>query len=86
MPTEYPVNSNTKIAVITGGSRGLGRSTVINLAERGVDSIFTYNFRFAEAEKVTALVAGTGRKAIPLQLDTGNLCAFDHSSKASDKR
>jgi NAD(P)-dependent dehydrogenase (short-subunit alcohol dehydrogenase family) len=33
----------TKIAIVTGGSRGLGRSTVLNLARRGISSIFTYN-------------------------------------------
>ena len=66
-----------KIAVITGGSRGLGRSTVLSLASRGVDSIFTYNSNRSEAEKVVGLVAEAGRKAIALQLDTGNVRAFD---------
>ncbi|HEV3304544.1 MAG TPA: SDR family oxidoreductase [Planctomycetaceae bacterium] len=66
-----------KIAVITGGSRGLGRSTVLSLARRGVDSIFTYNSNRSEAEKVTGLVAEAGRKAIALQLDTGNVATFD---------
>jgi NAD(P)-dependent dehydrogenase (short-subunit alcohol dehydrogenase family) len=66
-----------KIAVVTGGSRGLGRSTVLSLARRGVDSIFTYNSNRAEAEKVIGLVAGAGRKSIALQLDTGNVRSFD---------
>jgi NAD(P)-dependent dehydrogenase (short-subunit alcohol dehydrogenase family) len=66
-----------KIAVITGGSRGLGRSTVLSLASRGVDSIFTYNSNRSEAEKVVGLVAEAGRKAIALQLDTGNVATFD---------
>src|SRR5262249_5718826 len=73
-------NSSTsarKIATVTGGSRGLGRSTVLSLAKRGVDSIFTYNSKRAESEKVTALVAAMGRKAIVLQLDTGNVRTFD---------
>ena len=39
-----------KIAIITGGSRGLGRNTVLQLAQRGVRSIFTYNSNRAEAE------------------------------------
>ena len=43
------------IAIVTGGSRGLGRSTVIALAKRGVRSIFTYHSNAAEAEKVVAL-------------------------------
>jgi NAD(P)-dependent dehydrogenase (short-subunit alcohol dehydrogenase family) len=66
-----------KIAVITGGSRGLGRSTVLSLASRGVDSIFTYNSNRSEAEKVVGLVAEAGRKAVALQLDTGNVATFD---------
>ena len=61
---------------MTGGSRGLGRSTVLSLARRGVDSIFTYHSNQAEAEKVVGLAAEAGRKAIPLQLDTGEVAAF----------
>jgi NAD(P)-dependent dehydrogenase (short-subunit alcohol dehydrogenase family) len=77
MPKENKTTSARKIAIVTGGSRGLGRSTVLSLAKRGVDSIFTYNSNRAEAEKVTALVAAMGRKAIALQLDAGNVRTFD---------
>jgi NAD(P)-dependent dehydrogenase (short-subunit alcohol dehydrogenase family) len=77
MPIENTPASTTKIAIVTGGSRGLGRNTVLSLAKRGVDSIFTYNSNQAEAEKVVGLVAGAGRKAVALQLDTGNVGAFD---------
>jgi len=66
-----------RIAIVTGGSRGLGRSTVLALAARGVPSIFTYNSRPSEAEKVAALAREAGARAIPLQLDTGNVRAFD---------
>lgn len=66
-----------KIAVVTGGSRGIGRSTVLSLAKRGVDSIFTYRSKQEEAEKVVALMQASGRKAIALQLDTGNVSMFD---------
>ena len=74
MPTENP---NPKVAIVTGGSRGLGRSTVLSLARRGVDSIFTYHSNQAEAKKVVGLVAEAGRKAIALQLDTGKVSTFD---------
>jgi len=67
----------TKIAIVTGGSRGLGRSNVLSLAKRGVDSIFTYNSNPAEADKVLGLVREAGRKATALQLDTSNLSSFD---------
>jgi NAD(P)-dependent dehydrogenase (short-subunit alcohol dehydrogenase family) len=66
-----------KIAIVTGGSRGLGRSTVLSLAKRGVDSIFTYHSNRPDAEKVVGLVVEAGRKAIALQLDTGNVRTFD---------
>jgi NAD(P)-dependent dehydrogenase (short-subunit alcohol dehydrogenase family) len=69
--------STTKIAVVTGGSRGLGRSTVLSLAQRDVDTIFTYNANRAEADKVAGMVEATGRKVIALQLDTGNVGTFD---------
>jgi NAD(P)-dependent dehydrogenase (short-subunit alcohol dehydrogenase family) len=65
-----------KIALVTGGSRGLGRNTVLSLAGRGVASIFTYHSNQAEAEKVVGLVAEAGQKAIALQLDTGDVAAF----------
>jgi NAD(P)-dependent dehydrogenase (short-subunit alcohol dehydrogenase family) len=73
-----PVTAATnKIAVVTGGSRGLGRSMVLSLAKRGVDSIFTFNSNRAEADKVVGQVAEAGRKAFALQLDTGNVRAFE---------
>ncbi len=65
-----------KIAVVTGGSRGLGRATVLALAARGVDSIFTYNSSEAEAAKVVDLVAAAGARAVALQLDTGKTATF----------
>jgi len=68
---------HSRIAIVTGGSRGLGRSTVLSLAARGVASIFTYNTNRAEAEKVVAAARDAGAKSIALQLDTGNVGAFD---------
>jgi NAD(P)-dependent dehydrogenase (short-subunit alcohol dehydrogenase family) len=69
--------SQDKIAIITGGSRGLGRSTVLSLAKNGVNSIFTYHSNQSEAEKVSELVADSGRRAIALQFDAGNVKTFD---------
>lgn len=64
------------IALITGGSRGLGRSTVLALAARGVRSIFTYHSNRAEAEQVVAATAAAGYPAIALALDSGNIESF----------
>src|SRR6516164_9621921 len=77
MSNENKSNSVRQVAIVTGGSRGLGRSTVLSLAKRGIDSIFTYNSNRAEADKVTALAASMECKAIALQLDTGNVRTFD---------
>ena len=66
MSTEKPLTSSNRIAIVTGGSRGLGRSTVLSLAERGVSSIFTFNSNRAEADKVVGLVATAGARAIPV--------------------
>jgi NAD(P)-dependent dehydrogenase (short-subunit alcohol dehydrogenase family) len=71
------MNTSSPLAIVTGGSRGLGRSTVLSLAKRGVHSIFTYQSNRAEAEKVTSLAREAGAKAVALQLDTGNISGFD---------
>jgi NAD(P)-dependent dehydrogenase (short-subunit alcohol dehydrogenase family) len=77
MPTATAATSKSNIAIVTGGSRGMGRNTVLSLAKRGVESIFTYNSNRAEAEKVARLAAEAGRKAIAFQLDIGNVGSFD---------
>ena len=65
-----------KIALITGGSRGLGKNTAIHLARRGVDVIFTYRSKQAEADAVVSEIAQLGGKAVALQLDVGNSKTF----------
>jgi NAD(P)-dependent dehydrogenase (short-subunit alcohol dehydrogenase family) len=71
------MSSEQRIAVITGGSRGLGRNTAVNLARRGVDVILTYRSKEAEAEATAAEIDALGRKALAFQLDTGDTGAFD---------
>ncbi len=66
-----------KIAIITGGSRGLGRNTAVNLARRGVDIIFTYRANRAEADSLIREIEGLGAKAAAFQLDTGAIRALD---------
>ena len=66
----------TPIAIVTGGSRGLGRSAVLKLAERGVDTILTYKSNEAEAHAVVGQVEALGRKAVALQLDAGHSKGF----------
>ncbi len=69
--------SDGKIALITGGSRGIGRNTVLCLAKRGVRSIFTYNASRTESDNVAALAADTGALAVALQLDISDTASFD---------
>ncbi|MFT8720044.1 SDR family NAD(P)-dependent oxidoreductase [Acetobacter sp.] len=64
------------IAIVTGGSRGLGRATVEALARRGVSSIFTYHANKAAADEVVENVQRSGARAMALQLDTGDTHAF----------
>jgi len=68
--------SHPTIAIVTGGSRGLGRATVEALAARGIWSIFTYHSASDAAEAVVAAVEQVGARAAALQLDTGDTKAF----------
>ena len=67
----------TKIALITGSSRGLGRNTALALAKKGVDVIVTYRSNEAEAKNVVSAIEEMGGKAVALQLDTSNTKTFD---------
>ncbi len=67
----------TKIALVTGSSRGLGKSTALHLAKKGVDVIVTYHRKAEEAKNVVTEIEKLGAKAIALQLDTGDTKTFD---------
>ena len=68
--------STSKIALVTGGSRGLGKNMALNLAQKGLDIILTYHSQQAEAEAVVAEITAQGRKAAALQLDASNVGSF----------
>lgn len=73
------------IAIITGGSRGLGKNMALRLAEKGHDIILTYHNRKDEAVAVIATIEKMGRKAATLPLDVGEsqtFAAFAESIKA----
>ena len=76
---------NSRTAIITGGSRGLGRNTAMSLARRGVDVIVTYHARKQDAETVIREIEAMGRKAAAFQLDTGDARAFDGFASAVRK-
>ena len=66
----------TPITLITGGSRGLGRNMALHVARQGGDVILTYQSRDADALAVVAEIESLGRKAVALQLDSGQVASF----------
>jgi NAD(P)-dependent dehydrogenase (short-subunit alcohol dehydrogenase family) len=66
-----------KIALVTGGSRGLGKNMALSLAKKGISVILTYNSKKEEALAVVAQIEQTGQKAVALQLNTGEIKSFD---------
>lgn len=66
----------TKIAIVTGSSRGLGRNTALAIVRRGGDVIVTYHSRAEDAQAVVKEIEAIGRKAVALQLDAGDVRAF----------
>ncbi|WP_213941081.1 SDR family oxidoreductase [Pseudomonas sp. dw_612] len=73
---------NRKIALITGASRGLGKSTALHLVAQGIDIIGTYNSRADEAQALVAEIESLGGRAAMLQLDVGQSERFAAFSSA----
>lgn len=67
---------NTKIALITGASRGLGKNAALKLAAQGVDILLTYHSQAELAQQVVSEIEALGRKALAIRLDTGNISEF----------
>ncbi|EHI99522.1 short-chain dehydrogenase/reductase SDR [Clostridium sp. DL-VIII] len=79
------MNQNSKIALVTGGSRGIGRDSAISLAKKGIDVIITYNNQKEKADEVVKEIEANGGKAAAIQLDVNNISSFDSfASKVSD--
>ncbi len=66
----------TKIALITGANRGLGRQTALDIARQGGDVIVTCRGNLEQAEAVVADIRALGRKAIALPLDMAQTASF----------
>jgi NAD(P)-dependent dehydrogenase (short-subunit alcohol dehydrogenase family) len=69
--------NKTKIVLITGGSRGLGKDMALEIAKKGLDVIITYHSKKEEALAVVKELETSGQKATALQLDTSDLKSFD---------
>lgn len=72
------MESVSKIALVTGGSRGLGKNMALRLAEKGNDVIIVYRSKAQEAGEVVATIEALGQKAAAIQLDTADVKSFDH--------
>lgn len=71
------MNTKNKIAVITGGSRGLGKNMAIAIAKKGIDVVVTYNSNKEKADEVVSEIESLGQNAFAFQLDTRNVSTFD---------
>lgn len=69
--------TKSKTALVTGGSRGLGRNMAISIARKGIDVVLTYKTNKQEADKVVAEIRSLGQNAAAFQLDASNVQSFD---------
>lgn len=72
----------TKIALITGGSRGLGKNTALAMARQGIDVVLTYQSKQVAAQEVVNEITALGRKAVALPLDVAQVKTFDAFASA----
>ncbi|WP_241285626.1 SDR family NAD(P)-dependent oxidoreductase [Chryseobacterium arthrosphaerae] len=71
------MNTKTNIALVTGGSRGLGKNAALKIAQKGLDVIITYRSNKEEADAVVSEIKAMGQNAVAFQLDTKNSKSFD---------
>lgn len=71
------MTQKSKIALVTGGSRGLGKNMALSIAKKGLDIILTYNSKKDEAEEVVKEIEKLGQKAVALQLNVADSSTFE---------
>ncbi len=76
------IDLSGRVAIVTGGSRGIGRAIALRLATQGADVAFTYRGNVAAAEATSAAIEALGRKALAIQADASDPDAADLVVKA----
>lgn len=71
------METKNKVALVTGGSRGIGRDIALRLADKGLDVIITYHTQVQTAEEVLHMIQAKGMKGVIFQLDTSKTKSFD---------
>ena len=71
------MDTKSKVALVTGGSRGLGKEMTLSLAKKGIDVVLTYKSSKQKADEVVAEIQEIGQKAAAFQLNTANVNEFD---------
>ena len=71
------MDTKTNIALVTGGSRGLGKNAALKIAQKGLDVIITYRSNKEGADAVVSEIKAMGQKAAAFQLDTKDIKSFD---------
>lgn len=79
------VSNKCKIAVVTGGSRGLGKDMALSLAKKGLDIVLTFNSQKEEADEVVSQIEKLGQKAVAIQLNVAEVSGFHSFFKKLDK-
>lgn len=72
------MSAQPKIALVTGGSRGLGKDMAINIAQKGIDVILTYRTNEAEAQQTVKEIEAIGQKAVALKLNMSDFNSLDN--------
>jgi len=71
------MSAQTKIALVTGGSRGLGKDMATSIAKKGIDVILTFRTNETEAQQTVMAIEELGQKAVALQLDMSDFSSLD---------
>jgi 3-oxoacyl-[acyl-carrier protein] reductase len=71
------IDLSGRAAIVTGGSRGIGRAIALRLAEQGADVAFSYRGNEEAAADARAAIEGLGRRALPIQADVTDAAAAE---------